>query len=108
MLFRSCIDPGFGFGKTLEHNLRLLARLGELQNVLGLPLLAGLSRKGMIGALTGKPAATRMAGSVSAALYAVAQGARIVRVHDVAETVDALKVWQAAVTMGAADKVTIS
>ena len=56
----------------------------------------------------GKPAGERMAGSVSAALYAVAQGARIVRVHDVAETVDALKVWQAAVTMGAADKVTIS
>ena len=105
---RLCIDPGFGFGKTLDHNLRLLTRLGELQNALDLPLLAGLSRKGMIGALTGKPAGERMAGSVSAALYAVAQGARIVRVHDVAETVDALKVWQAAVTMGAADKVTVS
>ena len=93
---RLCIDPGFGFGKTLEHNLTLLARLGKLQSALGLPLMAGLSRKGMIGTLTGKPAGERMAGSVSAALYAVAQGARIVRVHDVAETVDALKVWQAA------------
>ena len=93
---RLCIDPGFGFGKTLEHNLELLGRLGEMQAALALPLLAGLSRKSMIGRLTGKPAAERMAGSVAAALFAVQQGARIVRVHDVAETVDALRVWQAA------------
>ena len=93
---RLCIDPGFGFGKTIEHNLELLARLGQMQAALGLPLLAGLSRKSMIGKLTGKPAANRMAGSVAAALFAVTQGARIVRVHDVAETVDALRVWQAA------------
>lgn len=93
---RLCIDPGFGFGKTLEHNLALLARLGELQSALGLPLLAGLSRKSMIGKLTGKPAPERTAGSVAAALFAVQQGTRIVRVHDVAETVDALRVWQAA------------
>lgn len=93
---RLCIDPGFGFGKTLEHNLALLGRLGEMQAALGLPLLAGLSRKSMIGKLTGKPPAERMAGSVAAALFAAQQGARIVRVHDVAETVDALRVWQAA------------
>ena len=93
---RLCIDPGFGFGKTLEHNLELLGRLGEMQAALALPLLAGLSRKSMIGRLTGKPAAERVAGSVAAALFAVQQGARIVRVHDVAETVDALRVWQAA------------
>ena len=91
-----CVDPGFGFGKTLEHNLRLLARLGQMQKSLGLPVLTGLSRKGMIGTLTGKPVGERMAGSVAAALFAVEQGARIVRVHDVPETVDALRVWQAA------------
>ena len=95
---RLCVDPGFGFGKTLEHNLRLLASLGQMQQALGLPLLAGLSRKGMIGTLTGKPAAERMPGSVAAALFAAAQGARILRVHDVAETVDAIRVWQAAAT----------
>ena len=93
---RLCIDPGFGFGKTLEHNLTLLSRLGELQQLVGLPLLAGLSRKSMIGTLTGKPPAERAAGSVAAALFAVQQGARIVRVHDVTETVDAMRVWHAA------------
>lgn len=93
---RLCIDPGFGFGKTLEHNLTLLGHLGDLQNALRVPLLAGLSRKSMIGKLTGKPAPERVAGSVAAALFAVQQGARIVRVHDVAESVDALRVWQAA------------
>ena len=93
---RLCIDPGFGFGKTLEHNLTLLGRLGDLQDELGVPLLAGLSRKSMIGKLTGKPAPERVAGSVAAALFAAQQGARIVRVHDVAETIDALRVWQAA------------
>ena len=93
---RLCIDPGFGFGKTLDHNLTLLSRLGEMQSVVGMPLLAGLSRKSMIGKLTGKPAAERVAGSLAAVLFAVQQGARIVRVHDVADTVDALAVWQAA------------
>ncbi len=93
---RLCIDPGFGFGKTFAHNLALLAQLDALQRRLQLPLLAGLSRKTMIGKLTGKPIEQRMAGSVAAALVAVKNGARIVRVHDVAETVDALKVWHAA------------
>jgi dihydropteroate synthase len=93
---RFCIDPGFGFGKTQEHNLTLLKNIGKLVADTGLPLLAGLSRKGMIGALTGKPMDQRTAGSVAAALAAVARGASIVRVHDVAQTVDALKVWQAA------------
>lgn len=93
---RLCIDPGFGFGKTLAHNLDLLKNIGQIQRALDLPLLAGLSRKSMIGALTGKATEQRLAGSLAAALAAVAQGARILRVHDVAETVDALKVWQAA------------
>ena len=93
---RLCIDPGFGFGKNLSHNLTLLGQLGDLQSAVGLPLLAGLSRKSMIGTLTDRPAEQRLAGSIGAALVAVMQGARIVRVHDVAETVDAIKVWQAA------------
>lgn len=92
---RLCIDPGFGFGKTLEHNLTLLRELDRIGDELGLPILAGLSRKSMIGAMTGKPVEQRAAGSVAAALAAVARGAQIVRVHDVAETVDALKIWQA-------------
>lgn len=93
---RLCVDPGYGFGKTVEHNLKLLAWQGELQREIGLPLLAGLSRKSTIGHITGKPVELRMAGSVGAALVAAMNGARIVRVHDVAETVDALKVWEAA------------
>lgn len=93
---RLCIDPGFGFGKTLEHNLALLKNIGKMQNSLGLPLLAGLSRKSMIGMITGKPVESRLAGSIAAALVATEQGASILRVHDVAETVDALKVWQVA------------
>jgi dihydropteroate synthase len=93
---RLCIDPGFGFGKTVEHNYALLKATGRLIAELGMPLLAGLSRKSMIGAVVDKPVERRMAGSVGGALAAVAQGAVIVRVHDVAETVDALKVWQAA------------
>lgn len=92
---RVCVDPGFGFGKTLEHNLHLLRHLGALSEQLDLPVLAGLSRKNMIGVLTGKPVEKRMAGSVAAALAAVQQGAKLVRVHDVAETVDAIRVWQA-------------
>jgi dihydropteroate synthase len=93
---RLWIDPGFGFGKTVEHNYALIKSTRRLVDELGVPLLAGLSRKAMVGAVTGKPVEQRMAGSLGGALAAVAQGARIVRVHDVAETVDALKVWQAA------------
>jgi dihydropteroate synthase len=93
---RLCIDPGFGFGKTLDHNLALLRSLGEMQQAIGLPLLAGLSRKSMLGAITGKPVERRLAASIAAAIIAAEQGAAIVRVHDVAETVDALKVWRAA------------
>ncbi|MCD2516286.1 dihydropteroate synthase [Massilia sp. G4R7] len=93
---RICIDPGFGFGKTVEHNYALLRHLDRIRREVGLPVLAGLSRKSMIGAVTGRPVEERVAGSVAGALAAVAHGARIVRVHDVAETVDALKVWHAA------------
>jgi dihydropteroate synthase len=93
---RLWIDPGFGFGKTVEHNYALLKAGNCLVAELGVPLLAGVSRKSMIGAVTGKPVEQRMAGSIGGALAAVAHGAGIVRVHDVAETVDALKVWQAA------------
>lgn len=92
---RLCIDPGFGFGKTLEHNLTLLKNLGKFAEKIGLPVLAGLSRKSMIGTITGRPVEQRVFGSVAAALAAVAHGAHIVRVHDVAETVDALRVWHA-------------
>ncbi|SFB85900.1 dihydropteroate synthase [Massilia yuzhufengensis] len=93
---RICIDPGFGFGKTVEHNYALLRGLARIRDEVGLPLLAGLSRKSMIGAVTGRPVEQRIAGSVAGALAAVTHGARIVRVHDVADTVDALKVWHAA------------
>ena len=91
---RIVLDPGFGFGKTVEHNLTLLRRLSEIA-ALGYPLLAGLSRKSTIGMLTGRDVDDRMAGSVAAALAAVARGAAVVRVHDVRETADALKVWRA-------------
>jgi len=90
---RIVVDPGFGFGKTLEHNLALLRGLDQLA-ALGVPLLAGLSRKGMIGALTGRDIEQRAVGSAAAALIAVQKGAMIVRVHDVAATRDALAVWQ--------------
>ena len=89
---RLVIDPGFCFGKTLPHNLALLRRLREL-NTLGVPMLAGLSRKSMLAGLTGRPVEARLAGSLALALAACEGGARIIRVHDVAETVDALKVW---------------
>jgi dihydropteroate synthase len=89
------VDVGFGFGKTLEHNLALLCALERFSN-LGSGVYAGLSRKSMIGTLTGKTAPLdRAAGSVAAAMIAVQRGARMVRVHDVAATVDALAVWQA-------------
>jgi dihydropteroate synthase len=95
---RITIDPGFGFGKSVEHNYALLRSISRMEGELGLPVLAGLSRKSMIGAVTGRSVEQRLAGSLAGALAAVAQGARIVRAHDVAETVDALKVWQAATT----------
>jgi dihydropteroate synthase len=89
------VDPGFGFGKTLEHNLALLRELRRFAE-LGAGVYAGLSRKSMIGAITGRSGpAERAAGSVAAALIAVQNGARLVRVHDVAATVDALAVWHA-------------
>ncbi len=91
---RIVLDPGFGFGKTLEHNLELLRRLPET-TVDGLPILAGLSRKSMLGAITGRPVEERLPASLAAALLALAGGARILRVHDVAATRDALAVWSA-------------
>lgn len=91
---RLLVDPGFGFGKTVEHNYALLARLGECARLA--PVLAGLSRKSMLGAVTGQDVpARRVAASVAAALLACQHGAAIVRVHDVAETRDALAIWQA-------------
>lgn len=92
---RILVDPGFGFGKTLDHNLALLAQLRRLTE-LGVPVLAGLSRKRSIGELTGRERPDqRQAGSLAAALIAVQNGAAVVRVHDVAATVDALRVWSA-------------
>lgn len=92
---RIWLDPGFGFGKTLQHNIDLLKRLDEL-NVLGLPQVVGLSRKSMIGALLDeRPVDERLHGSVSAAVIAVMNGARMVRVHDVKATADAFKVVKA-------------
>ena len=98
------VDPGFGFGKTTAHNLQLLAQLDRFTE-LGVPVLAGLSRKRSIGELTGRtePRA-RMAGSVAAHLVAAQRGALLLRVHDVAETVDALRVWQAVAAVPAPRK----
>jgi dihydropteroate synthase len=91
---RLLVDPGFGFGKSLEHNLRLLRQLSRFVE-LGVPVLAGLSRKGMIGTITGRGVDARVHGSVAAALLAAQNGAAIVRVHDVAATADALAVLHA-------------
>jgi dihydropteroate synthase len=91
---RIVIDPGFGFGKTVDHNLELLRRLREFTGM-GVPVLAGWSRKTSLGVLTGRPASDRLASSIAAALIAVQNGAQIVRVHDVAATRDALAVWLA-------------
>lgn len=87
---RLILDPGIGFGKRLEHNLALLARLGELGN--GLPLLVGVSRKALFGTLLGRPVHERLAGSLAAATAAVLAGANLIRTHDVAATVDAVRV----------------
>jgi dihydropteroate synthase len=100
---RTIVDPGIGFGKTVAHNVVLLARLGALAR-LGRPLLVGASRKSFIGQLSGDPPGERLAGSLAAAAWACRGGAHIVRVHDVAQTVKFLKVWTAidaaAVTAG--------
>jgi dihydropteroate synthase len=91
---RIVLDPGFGFGKTPDQNYQLVRRLGSLR-VSSYPLLVGVSRKSMIGHATGREVRSRLPGSIAAALACVARGAAIVRVHDVAATVDALKVWHA-------------
>lgn len=88
---RLLLDPGYGFGKTVAHNYQLLARQGELLDY-GLPLLVGMSRKSMIGHLLGRPVDERLAGSLACALIGLQQGARIIRVHDVRATMDALRV----------------
>ena len=91
---RIAIDPGFGFGKSLEHNLQMLAHFQQFSS-LGYPVLAGISRKSMLGKVVGKEANERLAPSIAAAVMAADRGAQIVRVHDVPETVDALKLWEA-------------
>lgn len=98
---RICLDPGFGFGKTLSHNYQILARLLEM-HALGSPLLVGVSRKSMIGSVTGGAPADRLAGSLAGALLAAIAGAQIIRVHDVRHTVDALKVFLVARNAGQA------
>lgn len=95
---RLVLDPGFGFGKSLEHNLELLRRFEEF-SIDGLPLLAGISRKSMLGAITGRSVEQRLPASLAAALLAAQRGAHMLRVHDVAETKDALAVWQAISTV---------
>jgi dihydropteroate synthase len=90
---RIVIDPGFGFGKTLEHNIALFKKIRHLADMA--PVLVGVSRKSMIGHITGRPVQDRLAGSVAAAMLAALRGAAILRVHDVRQTVDALKIWQA-------------
>jgi len=92
---RIVVDPGFGFGKTLEHNLELMRALPQVASATGCPVLIGFSRKGSLGTITGRPVEERLPASLAAALAAVARGAAIVRVHDVRETVDALRVWRA-------------
>ena len=91
---RIAVDPGFGFGKSLEHNLKMLADFESFSD-LDYPVLAGISRKSMIGKITGKETNERVAPSIAAAIMAADRGAKIVRVHDVSETVDALKLWEA-------------
>ena len=94
---RIAIDPGFGFGKSLEHNLNMLTNFDQFSQ-LGYPVLAGISRKSMLGKLTGRDTNERVAPSIAAAILAADRGARIIRVHDVQETVDALKIWEAVQT----------
>ncbi|ALL65894.1 Dihydropteroate synthase [Paraburkholderia caribensis MBA4] len=94
---RICVDPGFGFGKTVEHNYALLAHLSETAPVVGtpLPILAGMSRKSMLGAVVHRPPQQRVVASVAAAVCAAERGAAIIRVHDVEQTVQGLQVWAA-------------
>jgi dihydropteroate synthase len=99
---RLILDPGFGFGKTLTHNYQLLAKLSAFKSF-GLPILSGISRKSMIGDLLKRDVNHRLPGSIAAALISVQQGASIVRVHDVQETVDALKVLEATSINGLGD-----
>jgi len=94
---RIAIDPGFGFGKSLTHNLQMLAEFDTFSE-LGYPVIAGISRKSMLGKITGREADERLAPSIAAALMAADRHAKIVRVHDVPETVDALKLWEAVQT----------
>jgi len=92
---RILLDPGFCFGKDVEHNATLFKALPQLIAELGYPQLIGVSRKSMLGQITGRPVGERMVASVTAAVLAAQAGAAVLRVHDVAQTVDALKVWQA-------------
>ncbi|GHA24873.1 dihydropteroate synthase [Oceanisphaera arctica] len=92
---RICLDPGYGFGKRLEHNYELLGKVGQL-HALGLPLLVGMSRKSMLGQLLDREVDQRLAGGLAAHLFALSQGAQILRVHDVKEMADAMRVWQQA------------
>lgn len=95
---RLIVDPGIGFGKTLTHNLELLKQIRFLETLCGCPVLIGLSRKSMIGELTGKPVTDRLGGSIGGALAALVGGARVLRVHDVAATRDALTVFKAIIS----------
>jgi dihydropteroate synthase len=92
---RIILDPGFGFGKTLNHNFEILEKFNEF-STLGLPLLAGLSRKSMFGQLLNRETSERVAASLAGALLCAQKGAHIIRVHDVKETADVIGVWQAA------------
>ena len=94
---RIAIDPGFGFGKSLEHNLAMLKYFHQFSS-LTFPVLAGISRKSMLGKITGKDTNERLAASIAAAIMAANRGANIIRVHDVPETIDALKLWEAVET----------
>jgi dihydropteroate synthase len=91
---RISLDPGFGFGKSLEHNLEMLSKFDRFSKA-RYPMLAGISRKSMLGKITGKEADQRLGPSIAAAILAADRGAKIIRVHDVSETVDALKLWEA-------------
>lgn len=91
---RIALDPGFGFGKSLEHNLEMLTKFDRFPE-LGYPVLAGISRKSMLGKITGKEVDQRLSPSIAAAIMAADRGAKIIRVHDVPDTVDALKLWEA-------------
>lgn len=91
---RILLDPGFGFGKTLDQNVALFRAMPAMIERLGCPFLVGVSRKSMLGQITGRPVDARMPASIAAAVLAAQAGAAVIRVHDVAQTVDALKVWR--------------